>query len=740
AHQDIPFETLVEHLNPTRSLTRHPLFQVMLTLNNNTRTEPELPDLKVEPVANALDTAKFDLSFDIAETFAEDGSPNGLAASVEYATELFDDETVRRFTRYLVRILQAVAAESDLPIAQLDILSVAERRQLVEDWNDTARPVLPSTLPALFEAQAARTPDATAVVLGDTSLSYAELDGRANRVARVLAERGAGPEQRIAVALPRSLDLVVALLAVLKSGAAYVPVDPDYPADRINYMLRDAAPLLTLTTREVGRALPTSSDRLELDDPSVAELVDARSDNRLGDVRLLPQHPAYVIYTSGSTGRPKGAAVPHQGIVNRLAWMQHEYRIGPDDRVLQKTPFGFDVSVWEFFWPLLEGATLVLARPGGHRDPVYLAELIQHERITITHFVPTMLQAFIQEPEAAACTGLRAVLCSGETLPVGLRDRFRDVLGVPLHNLYGPTEASVDVTACACRESEGSVSVPIGRPVWNTQVYVLDAALRPVPAGVPGELYLAGVQLARGYLNRPAQTAERFLADPHGPAGSRMYRTGDFVHWTADGTLVFLGRTDDQVKIRGFRIELGEIETALAAHQAVAQVTTVVREDQPGDKRIVAYTVPATDRSADATELRAYLAGLLPEYMIPAAFVTLEALPLTPNGKLDRKELPAPEPGAPTGGRGPRTREERILCGLFAGVLGVTDVGIDDSFFDLGGHSLLATRLTSRIRTALGVEIPVRTLFKSPSVAALSNALTSAKKSRRPALRPKKEI
>ncbi|MFB6584033.1 amino acid adenylation domain-containing protein, partial [Streptomyces sp. NPDC056402] len=400
-----------------------------------------------------------------------------------------------------------------------------------------------------------------------------------------------------------------------------------------------------------------------------------------------------VIYTSGSTGRPKGAVVTHEAIVNRLLWMQREYGLRAGDRVLQKTPFGFDVSVWELFWPLLCGAGMVLAEPGGHKDPAYLAEVIQAKRVTTVHFVPSMLQVFLAEPLSAACGGLRRVFCSGEALPGSLAALFRDRLGVPLHNLYGPTEAAVDVTAWACVDTGRVTPPPIGRPVANTRVFVLDAALRPVPVGVAGELYVAGVQLARGYLGRAGLTAERFVANPYGGPGERMYRTGDLVRWNEDGQLEYLGRTDDQVKIRGFRIELGEIEAGLSSLDEVAQVAVIVREDRPGDKRLAAYLVPAPDTDLDIDALRVHVRTALPDYMVPSAFVVLNELPLTTNGKLDRRALPAPDYTTTTTNREPVTEQEITLAALFADVLGLERVGVEDSFFELGGDSISSIQL-----------------------------------------------
>lgn len=439
---------------------------------------------------------------------------------------------------------------------------------------------------------------------------------------------------------------------------------------------------------------------------------------------LHPSQPAYVIYTSGSTGRPKGVVVPHSAIVNRLRWMQAEYGLESGDRVLQKTPSSFDVSVWEFFWPLIAGATLVIARPGGHRDPSYLADLIVRESVTTTHFVPSMLELFLQEPAAAACHTLRRVVCSGEALPASLAARFHGMLGrCALHNLYGPTEAAVDVTAWACTPEAcaGLARIPIGRPIWNTRMYVLDPGLQPLPEGATGELYIAGDGLALGYLNRPALTAERFIADPHGTAGSRMYRTGDLARWRNDGTLEFLGRSDHQVKIRGLRIEPGEIESALMRHPGVQQAAVVMREDSGGSTMLVAYCVPAAGDRLDDFSLRAHVAQRVPEYMVPSAFVTLAELPLGPSGKLDRRALPAPtacisEPGYVA----PRSAIEKKLAGLWASALHVEKVGIHDSFFDLGGHSLMAMQLGMKIREHMHPDFPPAELYNRHTIAELA--------------------
>ncbi|WP_181799212.1 non-ribosomal peptide synthetase [Kitasatospora acidiphila] len=672
-----------------------------------------------------------------------DDDGNGFSLTIDAVAPADAEQVGTMLHTCLLQLVTALEEDPQSRLSAVDVLGADERRLVVEEWNDTARPLVDATLPGLFAAQVARTPDAVAVVFEGVELSYAELDARANRLARLLVGLGVGPESVVAVLMERSVELVVSLLAVLKAGGAYLPVDPEYPAGRIAAVLADAAPVCVLSTTALAGVVPDAVAQVAVDDGAVAtELAGLPTD--APEAGVLPAHPAYVIFTSGSTGRPKGVAVPHAGIVNRLVWMQELSGISAGDRVLQKTPFGFDVSVWEFFWPLVQGAALVLARPGGHREPAYLAELIQRQNITVTHFVPSMLEAFLSEPAAADCTGLRAVFCSGEALAAPLRDRFLELLdGVPLFNLYGPTEASVDVTAARCAVSDGAV-VPIGGPVANTRVYVLDDRLSPVPVGVEGELYLAGVQLARGYVGRAGLTAERFVASPFGAVGERMYRTGDRVRWNADGQLVYLGRADDQVKIRGFRIEPAEVQAVLAAHSAVAQVAVVAREDVPGDTRLVAYVVPvASDASPDelGSGLREFTAGMLPAYMVPSAVVLLDALPVTVNGKLDRKALPAPDLAASAGtGRAPETEQEKRLCEAFAEVLGVPAVGVDDGFFAMGGHSLLAMRLVGRVRTVLSVDVPLPVLFEAPTPAEIAawiaNQASNQTKKARPVLRP----
>ncbi|MFK3984766.1 amino acid adenylation domain-containing protein [Micromonospora sp. NPDC050397] len=665
------------------------------------------------------------------------GTPEtGVRISFIVNPERYDPETALAHQERFVRVLDAVHTAPDVRVAQIDMLDRTTRDGIMEISRGARRRAPASTVAELFEEQVARTPRAPALISGADRLTYAELNTRANRLAAELLTRGAGPEQFVALALPRSVDLVVALLAVLKTGAGYLPIEPADPPDRNALMLADARPALTLTDRAGVDALPpAASPMLVLDEPATARSIAARPahgpDHRHREAAPGSDHPAYLLYTSGSTGRPKGVPVPHRGVVNHLRWMSDRYGLNGDDRVLVKTHAGFDVSVWEFLWPLLVGARAVLARPDGHRDPGYLVDLIRAERITTVVFVPSMLHTFLWEPGVAECRSLRRTLCIGEALPAELAHRAAEVLPGALENLYGPTEASVAVTAWRAGSGDDPAGVPIGRrPAWNTGAYVLDHVLAPVGPGVVGELYLSGDQLARGYLHRPGLTATRFVADPYSDPGGRMYRTGDLVRRLPGGELLFVGRTDDQIKIRGNRVEPGEIESALAGHPEVGRAVVLARPDQRGERHLVAYVVPARPAEPPKSAvLRAHLATRLPRHMVPDAFLVLDTLPTTPNGKLDRRRLPDAEAGVPVVGRAPRTRHEVILCGLFADLLELPLVGVDDNFFDLGGHSLRAARLVSRIRTALGVELDIRAVFETPTVAALAERLSDAGRS-----------
>ncbi|MFD8571473.1 amino acid adenylation domain-containing protein [Streptomyces sp. NPDC059639] len=630
----------------------------------------------------------------------------GLRIDHDGNPALYDETDLAAHQARFVHLLERLAdSDPEAPLATHSIATPAELHLVLDEFNRTEHALPPTTLIGPIEAQAVRSPDAPALVYGDTTLTYAELDARANQLARHLHTLGATPGALVAVCVPRSVELIVTLLAVLKAGAAYLPLDPDYPEQRLAYMLDDAAPVCAVTDRPGRLPADTATPLVVLDG------LDVSAYPTVNPARALtPAHPAYVIYTSGSTGRPKGVVVPHSAIDNRLRWMQHAYGIGPGDRVLQKTPSSFDVSVWEFFWPLREGATLVVAEPGGHKDPAYLARLVREQAVTTCHFVPSMLQVFLAGPDAPTCAAaLRRVFCSGEALPRETATAFaRTLPGVELHNLYGPTEAAVDVTYHPC-DPEDTGPVPIGRPVWNTRLYVLDPAGRPCPPGIVGELFLAGRQLADGYLNRPELTAERFVPDPF--RGGRMYRTGDLARWTERGEVEYLGRTDHQVKLRGQRIELGEIEAALAAREGVDGACALVRDD-----RLVGYVTG----TVDPTALRAALARELPEHMVPSAIVPLDVFPLSPNGKLDRRQLPAPVYAGGTGARPPANAREETLTRLFAEILDTAQAGPDDAFFDLGGTSLLAVRLVARIREELGVDLTIGSLFEAPTPAALA--------------------
>ncbi|GJF34550.1 hypothetical protein KNE206_72500 [Kitasatospora sp. NE20-6] len=713
AHQDLPFDRLVEIVNPERSLGRHPLFQVMVQHRREAGGLDALLGARTALLPDPVHAARFDLAFTFVES--ADGARTDL--TVIHAEDLYDRATARLFGARLIRVLEQALAAPDRPAERIEPTAAQERRGLAGEWNATDREVRDGTLVDRIAERTAATPDAVAVDFEGEQLTYRQLDERAGRLARVLAAAGAGPDRIVAVAVPRSAELVVALLGVLRAGAAYLPLDTEYPVERLAATVEDAAPVCVLS-------VPGQDDRLPRV-PGVPVLAVDADGPQAEPAAAGPDHAAYVIFTSGSTGRPKGVLVTHRAIVNRLDWMREVYSVTPEDRVLQKTPAGFDVSVWEFFLPLVSGARVVLARPGGHREPDYLAALAARAGITACHFVPSMLTAFTgaaeQDPALrAGFTGVRRVFCSGEALPAAAVDRFAALWPqIELHNLYGPTEAAVDVTYH--RAWAGAGTVPIGRPVWNTRLHVLDARLRPVPVGVPGELYLAGVQLARGYLGRPGLTAGRFVADPFA-AGGRMYRTGDLVRRRVDGEVEYLGRTDDQVKVRGFRIELGEVEAALAALPGVGQAAVTARPlTDGGARQLLGYVVPQAGASVGGDAVRAAVAAVLPEHMVPAVVTVLDALPLSVNGKLDRKALPAPgrgaaAPAAPAG-QGPA----RAMARVFSEVLGLADVGEDENFFALGGDSIVSIQLVGRARTA-GFAVTAKDVFQHPTPAALAAA------------------
>ncbi|MEC5161350.1 non-ribosomal peptide synthetase [Janthinobacterium sp. CG_S6] len=716
AHQDLPFEQLVEALQPERSLSGNPLFQVMYNhLRLDHRSLAQWPGVSVERVDFDEQDVQCELTLNTSE-----GADGRVRASFSYAAELFDAAHIETMAAHYLLLLQALAEQPEQALGDVGLLAGPQLRQLAGWGANPQRHPDMQPVHRLFERQVLAAPRAVALLCGDEQLSYDDLNIRANRLAHRLIAAGVGPESRVGIALERSIDMVAALLAVLKAGGAYVPLDPDYPSERLRYMVEDSG-IGTLLTHSalagqiagVDPARVLELDTLDLSGESAANPAPA----------LHGENLAYVIYTSGSTGKPKGAANRHGALHNRLAWMQQAYQLTPADTVLQKTPFSFDVSVWEFFWPLMVGARLAIAAPGEHREPARLMALIRRHQVTTLHFVPSMLQAFLAHEGVDACTTVKRIVCSGEALPAEAQKAvFAGLPRAQLFNLYGPTEAAIDVTHWTCR-NDGASQVPIGRPISATHTYVLDGELNFAPAGVAGELYLGGVGLGRGYLDRAALTSERFVADPFDPLGGRLYRTGDLARWNAEGQLEYLGRIDHQVKIRGFRIELGEIEAQLLAQPEVREAVVVANEGA----RLVAYlAIAAPDGQFDPASLRERLGRALPDYMVPHAFMVLERLPLNANGKIDRKALPAPERQEAAAYAAPRGEAETALAQVWAEVLGLPRIGRHDNFFELGGHSLLAVQMAARVQRATQRELTVQQVFQHPTLGAMALLLADA--------------
>jgi amino acid adenylation domain-containing protein len=724
AHQDLPFEKLVEELQPERSMSHSPLFQVMFSLQNAPVGALELPGLTLSEMNLEGEemTEKFDLTLNMHE------SGDAIGGTFSYSTDLFDHATIERMAEHFTRLLEEAPLAPERPISELELSSGAERRRLLVEWNETrADYARERVLHELFEEQVRRTPAAIAVVFGNESLTYAELDGRANQLAHHLRGLGVSAESLVAVCAERSVEMVVGLLGVLKAGGAYVPLDPAYPVERLSFMLDDARASILVTQARLLEKLSGVAARvvcLDADWETIAgESVTSPR------VRVGAENPAYVIYTSGSTGRPKGVVISHSAICNHMTWMQEALPLDASDAVLQKTPFSFDASVWEFYAPLVAGARLVMAAPGGHQDGSYLVRIIEQERITILQTVPSLLRMLLVGSGLRRCQTLRRLFCGGEPLTRELQERLYEQLdAVTLYNLYGPTEATIEASAWECeRESERRV-VPIGRPISNAQMYVLDKHWQPVPQGTVGELYIGGAGLARGYLHRPDLTAQKFVPHPFSDEpGARLYRTGDLARHLPDGALEFLGRADHQVKVRGFRIELGEIEAALNELEIVEECVVMAREDAPGEQHLVAYLVARAGGMAPASGLRELLRAKLPEHMIPTLFVELDELPLTPNGKLDRRALPVPARVGSEVERNfvaPRTAVEEIVAELWSESLGLERLGVHDNFFEVGGHSLVATLLISRLRDAFQIDIPLSVFFNTtPTVERMSEAI-----------------
>ena len=716
-HADVPFERLVSELNPVRSDAHNPLFQVMLAFQNISTTDIELPDLSVRAVEPDTGLALFDLQVTVADSYDAHGSPAGIAGGVTFASDLFDASTVERFVERLVAMLEAMTIDADRAVHDVDLLDDAERSAALQGPYATSHEVdSAETLASMFAAAAIAYAEDTAVVSGTVSQTYAEFSGRVNRLARWMVAQGVGPDSLVALRMRRSLDQLTAMYAVHAAGGGYVPIDPDHPAERIDYMVECAEPVLVLSALD-------SVDLSGFDDSPLTD-----------DDRITPLNPdalAYVLFTSGSTGRPKGVAVSHRSVVNQLRWISAEYGLSRSDVVLQKTPATFDVSVWELFATLSVGARLVIARPDGHTDPRYLAEAMSTHRVTITSFVPSMLAVFADALPTGAALSLRALLVAGEAFGPDVVDAARRALPeVELYNLYGPTEFTVHATSSAVGTADDG-AVPMGAPVWNARAYVLDSRLRPVPAGVTGDLYLSGTQVARGYHGRPALTADRFVADPF-TAGARMYRTGDLVRRRRSGVLEYLGRSDFQVKLRGLRIELGEIEAVFAAHPDIARAAAAVTSTDTVDYLTV-YLVPAGadrgvgvrdvgERSVNTAEVTAFASAALPGYMMPTAVMVLDSLPITASGKLDRTRLPQPTRDA-SAFRAPSSWLETEIARTFEHVLGVPRVGADDDFYALGGNSLRSVQVVNDLETELHVEIPVRWMLSDSSPADLARRI-----------------
>uniref|UniRef100_UPI000E3C0CA8 non-ribosomal peptide synthetase n=1 Tax=Allorhizocola rhizosphaerae TaxID=1872709 RepID=UPI000E3C0CA8 len=729
ANQDLPFERLVEELRPARSSAHHPLVQVMLVLQNNADADVDGSSIQGDDIELTTGVAKFDLTLALKE------EPSFIRGVLEYATDLFDRATIEALTARLTRLVQAVLTDPTQPIADIDLLTPAEHSQIAA-YNDTTVEGLPTAcVHELFEQQVRRAPDRVAITYEDERLTYAELNRRANALAHRLIATGVRPESAVGVLMERSANLIVATLAVLKCGAAYVPIDAKLPNSRVRMIMEETG-AATLVTDESYR----DSDAVRAEREAQTRIVLAAAESGVDGPDTDPGIPLsehalmYVMFTSGSTGRPKGVGVTHRNVVQLAidrCWNEENHR-----RMLVHSAYGFDASTYEIWVPLLRGTELVVASGDG-ADVRHMARTIEKYGVTAAYFTIGLFHIMADEG-LDALRMLREVWTGGDVAsPAALQRVLEHCPDTVVVHSYGPTETTFASHHQRFETSQRVLDgVYLGRLLDNTRGYVLDERLHPVPPGGTGELYIAGEQVARGYVGRAGLTAERFVADPFGADGGRMYRTGDLVTWTPDGEIRFLGRADGQVKLRGFRIELVEIETVLGAQPSVGQVAVIVREDRPGDKRLVAYVVPAGESTVDAPALRAAAAQALPEYMVPSAFVVLDRLPITVNGKLDRKALPAPAFGGSGATRPPRNPREEILCGVFAEVLGVETVGIDDDFFDLGGHSLLAVRLVNRARAVLGVDVDLRDLFQAPTVAALSERFQSTTgAANRPALR-----
>jgi amino acid adenylation domain-containing protein len=729
-HSLLTFGSLVRRLNVPRDRSRTPLVSVTFGLD---RIGAPFDFGAVSIVSVA--TPKSYFNFEFAMNVVDDGAT--LVVETDYNLDLFDTATVRRWLSHYETLLRAVTADPTSPLDSIDLLDAAERERILVEWNDTEELFDEEPrLDTLFEAQVNRRPEADAVIDANERISYAELDRRANRLANRLRTLGVGPDVLVGVCLERSVELIVTLMAVLKAGGAYVPLDPDYPSARIAFMIEDSRAPVIVMRKSLEVDLPSDTQPVYLDEEETAI---GREPTTKPPVERAPTDLAYVIYTSGSTGRPNGVQIEHAAVANHMLWMRRHVPFEDSDRILQRTPLSFDASLDEIFAPLAAGACIVMAPPGARRAAAELVDVIAEYGVTIVVLVPSYAQAMMDEFDARKCASLRRVIFGGEPLSASLYREFRRRLGVQVFNFYGPTEASIDATSWPTLDDAASGvadalldvrdNIPIGRPISNVRAYVLDRSLQPVPLGAVGDLYLAGAGLARGYLGRPELTEERFVvASPRGARTERLYRTGDLARQLPGGIIEYLGRRDHQVKVRGHRIELGEVESALRRPEAVTDAIAVVREDQPGDVRLVAYVVSSTDDDADLPEqLRSSLRADLPDHMIPARIVVLPSLPLLPNGKVDRQALPAPSLEqshvAADGHVAPRTATEAKVADVWGTALDIESPGVEDDFFESGGHSLVAARVVTALRTEFGVALAMRHLFEQPTIAGLARTV-----------------
>ena len=715
AHEEAPFEKVVERLQPERSLSHTPLFQVMFSLQTLQTEKREAAAASPERSDELGTAAKFDLNFALVDT------GRGVTGSLAFRTDLFDDESAVRIARRFKTLITSVANNPDRKLSEISLLTDEERRLLLVDWNDTrAEYPLQHCLHNLVDIQAQKSPDAFAIVSDEESLTYRELCGRSNRLARRLRGLGARPGDMIALRAFRSVEMVVGMLGILKAGGCYVPIDPAYPQARISFMLEDTGAPIILTQASLLDSTPQTAARIVCLDRDWPE-TDVESDGETAETATA-ESMAYVIYTSGSTGKPKGVMVSHRAICNHLHYRQSVYPLGESDRFLQKASIAFDISVWEIFGALISGACLVPARQDGQQDSRYLVDLIARRSVTTAHFGPSALQAVLDEKDIAKCGSLKRVFCGGEPLPPHVKEKFHALLDSEVYIQYGPTEAAVDVAFWRAERGDKRRILPIGRPMANTQIYILDSRNQPLPVGMPGELHISGECLANGYLNRPELTAEKFTPNPFSEQpGRRLYKTGDLCRYLPGGEIEFIGRKDGQIKLRGYRIELGEIENALAGAPRVKEAVVEARQNKNGEKRLVAYVVSDGVR-VESVELKGYLSERLPEYMVPGVYVELEELPVTANGKIDRRRLPEPEADErqyvePSG------EVERAVAEIWAEALGVERVGAEDDFFELGGHSLMAARVISRVRERFRIEVPLRDVYQRPTVANMARLI-----------------